>query len=163
MPVTTYPKVVLKPKRALPFFSRHPWVFSGAVKRIEGSPEPGQVVDLMASDGGFIARGLFNPHSNIKVRLYAWEESAELNEDFWSLRLDSALAFRRQLFPQANSETAYRAVFSESDGLSGLIVDRYGDFLLVQFTSLALWQRREALTNMLQEKCQPRGIWIRTE
>ena len=156
-------KIVLKPKRALPFFSRHPWVFSGAIKRIEGSPAAGDVVDLAASDGEFIARGLYNPHSNIKVRLYAWDEKAELGEDFWSVRLDSALALRRRLFPNADAQTAYRAVFSESDGLSGLIVDRYGDFLLVQFTSLALWMRRELLTRMLQEKCRPQGIWIRTE
>ncbi len=155
--------VILKPRRALPFFSRHPWVFSGAVKRIEGNPEAGDVVDLLASDGKFIARGLFNPHSNIKVRLYAWEQSAELDESFWSTRLDAALNLRWMLFPHADSETAYRAVFSESDGLSGLIVDRYGDFLLVQFTSLALWKRRDLLLNLLQEKCKPQGIWVRTE
>lgn len=159
----TRAKIILKPKRALPFFSRHPWVFSGAVKRIEGKPEPGAEVDLLASDGEFIARGLYNPHSNIKVRLYAWDAEAELDEGFWSKRLDSALALRRQLFPNADPETGYRAVFSESDGLSGLIVDRYGDFLLVQFTSLALWMRREMLTKLLQEKCQPQGMWIRTE
>src|SRR5688500_4945422 len=163
MSVPTYAKVVLKPKRALPFFSHHPWVFSGAVKRIEGSPQAGDVVDLLASDGGFIGRGLFNPHSNIKVRLYAWDESAELNDDFWSQRLDAALALRRSLFPQADNETAYRAVFSESDGLSGITVDRYGDFLSVQFTSLALWMRREILIRLLQEKLRPLGIWIRTE
>ncbi len=163
MPALTYAKVVLKPKRALPFFSRHPWVFSGAIKRIEGNPEPGDVVDLLASDGGFIGRGLFNPHSNIKVRLYAWDETAELDEDFWSHRLEAALALRQRFFPHADRETAYRAVFSESDGLSGLTVDRYGDFLLVQFTSLALWQRREVLIRLLQDKCQPSGIWVRTE
>lgn len=163
MPLLTYAKVVLKPKRALPFFSHHPWVFSGAVKRIEGNPEVGDVVDLLASDGAFIGRGLYNPHSNIKVRLYAWDQSAELNEDFWSNRLDHALALRRLLFPHADGETAYRAVFSESDGLSGLTVDRYGEFLAVQFTSLALWMRREIFINLLQEKCRPRGIWLRTE
>ncbi len=163
MPVSEYPKVVLKPKRALPFFSHHPWVFSGAVHRIEGNPQAGDVVDLIASDGAFIARGLFNPNSNIKVRLYAWEQSAEFDADFWSTRLDNAFALRRQLFPNADSETAYRAVYSESDGLSGLTVDRYGDFLSVQFTSLALWMRRELLTSLLEAKCQPKGIWIRTE
>lgn len=159
----TRAKIILKPKRALPFFSRHPWVFSGAIKRIEGNPDPGAEVDLLASDGEFIARGLYNPHSKIKVRLYAWDANADLDEAFWSQRLDSALAMRRQLFPHANQETAYRGVFSESDGLSGLIVDRYGDFLLVQFTGLGLWLRRELLTKLLQEKCQPHGVWIRTE
>ena len=163
MPVPTFPKVILKPKRALPFFSRHPWVFSGAIKRIEGSPEPGDVVDLAASDGAFIAKGLYNPHSNIKVRLYAWDEAAEFDEAFWSRRLDSALALRRQLFPNADRETAYRAVYSEADGLSGLIVDRYGEYLLVQFTSLAMWLRRDLLIGLLEEKCQPKGIWLRTE
>lgn len=163
MSALNYAKVFVKPKRALPFFSHHPWVFSGAVQRIEGDPQAGDVVDLVASDGKFIGRGLFNPQSNIKVRLYAWNETSELNVDLWSQRLDDALAMRTHLFPDANSETAYRAVYSESDGLSGLTVDRYGDFLAVQFTSLALWMRRDTFIQLLQEKCQPKGIWIRTE
>ena len=65
--------VVVKSRRALPFFSRHPWVYSGAIARIDGDPAVGDEVRLMTSRGEFIARGLFNPQSNIRVRLYRWE------------------------------------------------------------------------------------------
>src|SRR5262249_37921786 len=143
--------------------NRHPWVFGGAIARVEGNPEPGDEVIVLSSDGEFIARGLFNPHSQIRVRLYVWKEEVPLDRDFWSQQLDRAIAIRQSLFPEAGPETAYRAVFSESDGISGLIVDRYGDWLLVQFTSLALAARREIIVELLQQKLRPQGIWLRTE
>jgi 23S rRNA (cytosine1962-C5)-methyltransferase len=106
---------------------------------------------------------LFNPHSNIRVRLYDWNESGALDEAFWSDRLDRAMELRRMLFPDFNSNSAYRLVYSEGDGISGLIVDRYGDWLLVQFTSRALAERQETILRLLQEKIAPAGIWLRTE
>ena len=163
MSIDELPKVFLKPRRALPFFNRHPWVFGGAIERTQGSVEPGAEVGVYSGDGEFIARGLFNPHSQIRVRLYSWNPSVPLDRDFWSLQLDRAIAMRRSLFPDAGPESAYRLAFSESDGLSGLIVDRYGDWLMLQFTSLALAARRELLIDLLQQKLQPAGIWLRTE
>jgi 23S rRNA (cytosine1962-C5)-methyltransferase len=162
-PPTTAPRVYLKERRALPFFSRHPWVFAGAIDRIEGEPPPSAGVTLHASDGRFIAHGLFNPHSQIRVRLYSWEENESLDAEFWSRRLDSAIALRRTLYGSFEGEAGCRLVFSEADGLSGLIVDRYGDWLLVQLTSLALAERRDILLDLLEEKLRPRGIWLRTE
>jgi 23S rRNA (cytosine1962-C5)-methyltransferase len=162
-PPTTAPRVYLKERRALPFFSRHPWVFAGAIDRVEGEPQPGTVVTLHASDGRFIARGLYNHHSQIRVRLYCWEEGENLDAEFWSRRLDAAIALRKTLYRSLDGEAACRLVFSEADGLSGLIVDRYGDWLLVQFTSLALADRRDVLLDLLEAKLQPRGIWLRTE
>jgi 23S rRNA (cytosine1962-C5)-methyltransferase len=159
----TRPQVVLKSRRALPFFNRHPWVFAGAIARVDGEPGPGDVVDLRSGDGKFIARGLYNPHSNIRVRLYSWSEDAEFNDAFWSERIDRAIALRRDLYPQAASETAYRLIYSESDDLSGLVVDRYGDWLLVQMTSLALAARRDLLVELMKEKLRPAGMWLRTE
>ena len=67
------PNVVLKPRRAQPFFARHPWVFSGAIARVEGEPAPGAEVALVTEHGEFVARGLFNAQSNIQVRLYGWD------------------------------------------------------------------------------------------
>lgn len=157
------PKVVLKPRRALPFFGRHPWVFAGAVRRVEGEPQPGAEVALLTSDGEVVARGLYNPESNINVRLYSWDAERDLDEAFWSERIDRAVELRQRLFPAMGSETACRLIYSESDGLSGLIVDRYGDWLVVQFTSLALYSRRESLIRLLREKLTPAGIWLRTE
>jgi 23S rRNA (cytosine1962-C5)-methyltransferase len=162
-PPTTAPRVYLKERRALPFFSRHPWVFAGAIDRIDGEPSPGTAVTLHASDGKFIAAGLYNPHSQIRVRLYSWVEGEGLDADFWSRRLDSAIALRQTLYGQPNSENGCRLTFSEADGLSGLIVDRYGEWLLVQFTSLALADRRDMILDLLEAKLQPRGIWLRTE
>lgn len=147
----------------MPFFNRHPWVFAGAIHRVKGDPAPGAEVRLVSDDGQFIARGLFNPHSNIRVRLYGWNEEQPLDEGLWSRRLDRAIALRRRLFREFTAESACRLVSSEADELSGLTIDRYGDWLLVQFTSLALWQRREVFVRLLSEKLRPAGIWLRTE
>ena len=161
--VASLPKVVLKSRRALPFFNRHPWVFAGAVKRVEGEPEPGTEVALLSSRNEFIARGLYNPASNIRVRLYSWKEAETLDREFWSKRIDTALATRRLWEPLDHRQSAIRLVYSEGDGLSGLIVDRYGDWLCVQFTSLAIAKRSEMIVGLLQEKLQPSGIRLRTE
>ena len=157
------PQVILKPRRAQPFFARHPWVFSGAVDRIIGAPAPGDEVLLMSDRGEFVARGLFNPHSNIQVRLYSWDAEVTLDEGFWSTRIETAIRLRRDTLHICAPETACRLIFSEADGISGVIVDRYADWLLVQFTSLALATRRDLIVRLLQEKLQPAGIWLRTE
>ncbi|WP_010588302.1 class I SAM-dependent rRNA methyltransferase [Schlesneria paludicola] len=157
------PRVVLQPRKALPFFSRHPWVFRGAVSRITGDPAAGDIVRLHAHDGVFIAWGLFNPNSNICVRLYSWDESIPLTDEFWRTRIDEAIGLRKVLFPSPDSSSACRLIFSEADGLSGLTVDRYGDWLLVQLTSRALAQRQEVLLTRLREALNPKGIWLRTE
>ena len=159
----TFPQVLLKVRRALPFFARHPWVFEGAIHHIKGDPQPGDVVQLRTDRGEFIAWGLFNPDSNIVVRLYSWDENVQLDEAFWSARLDAAFSLRQEILGLTDPEGAARLVYSESDGLSGLIVDRYRDWLLVQFTSRALASRQELFVRLLQEKLQPRGIWLRTE
>ncbi len=160
------PRVIIKSRRAQPFFYRHPWVFAGAVKRIEGNASAGDVVDLYSGEGKFIARGLYNPNSNIRVRLYSWDADIDLDENFWQSRIDSALELRRSIFggsaPDPN-QSAQRLIYSEGDELSGLIVDRYGRWLMVQFTSLALYERRELILNHLRERLNPQGIWLRTE
>lgn len=159
------PRVILKPRRAQPFFSRHPWVFAGAIQRIEveggAAVEPGAEVTVHSSAGEFIARGLLNHHSNIRVRLYSWADEP-LDDVFWNERVDAAIQSRERLF-SGSSTNAYRLVFSEGDGLSGLTVDRYADWLLVQFTSLAMYRRREAIIAFLNERLKLRGIWMRTD
>jgi 23S rRNA (cytosine1962-C5)-methyltransferase len=162
-PASPLPQVVLKPRRALPFFSRHPWVFAGAIGQVVGNPEPGDEVDLLSHERQFIARGLYNPNSNIRMRLYSWNAEAALDADFWSARLDAALALRNRLIRKEGADVAQRLVYSEADGLSGLIVDRYADWLLVQLTSLALATRQDLLLTLLKDKLQPKGIWLRTE
>jgi 23S rRNA (cytosine1962-C5)-methyltransferase len=159
----TLPEVRLKPRKALPFFSRHPWVYAGAISDLDGESEPGAEVALRSAEGNFIARGLYNPHSKVRVRLYSWHEHEPLDDAFWARRLDEALALRRRLFGDFSTDSACRLVYSEADRLSGLIVDRYGEWLSVQFTSLALAQRRVLWLELLRERLQPKGIYLRTE
>lgn len=160
---TDVPTVHLKPRKALPFFSQHPWVFEGAIARIAGSPAPGSAVKLISAEGKFVAWGLFNPQSAIRVRLYSWEEAVPLDEPFWAGRIGAAIELRRRMFSGTPTERACRLVSSEGDGLSGLTVDRFGDWLLLQSTSLAISQREELVVRVFQEQLQPRGIWRRTE
>ena len=156
--------VFLKPKRAQPFFGRHPWVFAGAIERIDNSPPDGSVVDVRSSTGTFVARGLFNSRSKINVRLYSWDEAAPLDRAFFKARLEKALALRHDvLHLNAGPDAGYRVAFSEADGLSGMIVDRYAQWAAVQFTSLALAQRKEMFAEVLTELLGCRGIYLRTE
>ena len=85
-----FPRVVLLPKRARPFYGRHPWVYTGAIASVEGDPADGDVVDLVAHAGQFIARGLFNSQSKIRVRLYSWSPDVPLDEAFFRARLEAA-------------------------------------------------------------------------
>ncbi|MFK7779048.1 MAG: class I SAM-dependent rRNA methyltransferase [Gimesia sp.] len=158
------PRVTLKPRRALPFFGRHPWVFTGAISRVEGSPEPGTEVILQSDKKEFIARGLYNPNSNIRIRLYTWDEEQSLDDAFWINRLERAVELRETLGLLDQFETTgCRLVFSEADQLSGLTIDRYGEWFLVQFSSLALSLKQDLVIRFIKERFKPKGIWLRTE
>jgi 23S rRNA (cytosine1962-C5)-methyltransferase len=152
--------VLLKPKRARPFFGRHPWVLDSAVQRVEGSPADGGVVDLATHDGTFVARGLWNAASRLRVRLYAFDPAVKLDDALWRARLETAVGLRRTLGLDDRTGAA-RLVNSEGDDLSGLIVDRYGDFLAVQVTALAMAQRLETIADQLVDIVGPRGILLR--
>jgi 23S rRNA (cytosine1962-C5)-methyltransferase len=156
------PRVILRPKRARPFYGRHPWVFAGAIDAVEGAPADGAEVDLVSHTGGFIARGLYNSQSKIRVRLYCWQPDIPLDADFFRARLTSAIRLRDLLGLNAPGK-ACRLVFSEGDGLSGVTIDRYDRFLVLQFTALGLAQRRDLLADLLDELLHPAGIYLRTE
>jgi 23S rRNA (cytosine1962-C5)-methyltransferase len=156
-------RVILKPRRARPFFARHPWVFDTSIQRVEGDPAAGAEVEVLSAEGKYVARGLYNPGSTIRVRLYRWDEGP-LDESFWDSRLESSIRLREGILARgAGPQPAYRLVFSEADGLSGLTVDRYDQWLVAQFTSLALYQRREILLRRLAERTRAAGIIARTE
>jgi 23S rRNA (cytosine1962-C5)-methyltransferase len=163
----TLPEVVLRERRAQPFFGRHPWVFAGAIDRInpgsEGTPTAASIVRLISAQGQFVATGLFNSVSRIQVRLYSWQPDEVLNAEFWDRKILSAINSRKSRFDLSNPLTGCRIIFSESDQLSGLTVDLYGGFLLVQFTSLALYAHRTPILDSLQKHLKPRGVWLRTE
>lgn len=155
-------RVTIKARRARPFFARHPWVFAGSIERVEGTPAAGDEVEVVSHEGQFIARGLFNPNSAIRARLYRWDDGP-LDGNFWRGHLESAIRLRRDVLELVAPKRACRLVFSESDGLSGLTVDRYDRTLVAQFSSLALFGRRDLLIRLLAEAAEPEGIWLRTD
>ncbi len=154
------PRVLLKAKRARPFFGMHPWVYAGAIEAVEGEPRDGDVVDLTSHASNFVARGLYNSQSKIRVRLYTWNAEQALDADFFRRQLAGAIQLRRDILRLTGS---CRLVFSEADGLSGLTIDQFERWLVVQFTSLAMAMRREMFADLLTELVQPECIYLRTE
>lgn len=138
-------------------------MYATAVKTISTSIDVGTEVDVVSSDGQFVARGLYNPQSKIRARLYSWEQDVPLDAAFWQRKVRSAIELRRKLFSDGPAWKACRLIFSESDGLSGLIVDRVDDWLVVQWTSAALVTRQHEILPILIEELAPKGIWLRTE
>lgn len=156
------PSVVLKPKMVLPFYARHPWVFAGAVEKIEGSPADGGEVNLVTHTGKFVARGLYNSRSKIVTRLYCWEPDQALDASFFRKQFQTAIQLRKDLgvFKPGHG---CRLVFSEADVLSGCIVDEYDGWLSMQFTALGLANRREMLAEIVQDLTGAKGVYVRTE
>ena len=156
-------RVTLLPRRARPFFARHPWLFAGSIAGMGGPAAPGDEVIVASHEGQFIARGLFNPRSAIRVRLYRWDDEP-LDEAFWRGRIDEAVRLREGTLGLSPApDSACRLVFSEADGLSGLTVDRYGNWLVAQVTSLALFERRDLLVRLLVERTGASGVVFRTD
>jgi 23S rRNA (cytosine1962-C5)-methyltransferase len=124
--------------------------------------ECGQVVDLLDHDGNWIARGVINPGSRLRVRLYGFDSSVPISADLWRTRIDDAIA-RRRLAETFQPDGAERLVFSESDLLSGLIVDRYADCLGVQFTSGGLLRWRDDILDHLCRATEARSVMVRID
>jgi 23S rRNA (cytosine1962-C5)-methyltransferase len=137
-------------------------VFDSSIDRVVGQFAPGDQVDVVTSDGQFIARGLYNPTSTIRVRLYRWDDGP-LDDAFWSELLAKAVRLRTDTLGLGRDPSAYRLVFSEGDGLSGLTVDRYDRWLVVQFTSLALYTKRQFILERLSALTGVEGIISRTD
>jgi 23S rRNA (cytosine1962-C5)-methyltransferase len=158
----TIPRILLKARRAQPFFARHPWVYAGAIDRSEGNPQDGDEVELISHAGNFVARGLFNSQSKIQVRLYSWQPDQLLDRDFWKQRLQSAIRLREELNLRG-LQKGTRLLFSEGDLISGLTIDEYDRFLVLQFTSLGLAHQKQLFVDLLRELIDPKGIYLRTE
>jgi len=160
--MSSLPRVVIKPRRARPFFARHPWVFVTSIDRVEGDPSPGDEVIVVSYEGQFIGRGLFNHRSSIRVRLYRWDD-APIDRDFFASKIADACSTRSDLLGLGGPKSAARMVFSESDGLSGLTVDRFDRWLSVQFTSLALFEKRDWIIPELIARTEAEGVILRGE
>lgn len=153
--------VILKSGRDKPVRQRHPWLFSGAIQQIPKTSADGDIVDVAAADGTWLARGYLNRNSQIQVRILTWQDEPT-NELFWRIRIAQAIAARRVLAAGPDT-TVYRLINAESDYLPGLTVDLYGDYLVMQVGTLGIDQRKVALAELLLAESGAAGVWERSE
>jgi 23S rRNA (cytosine1962-C5)-methyltransferase len=154
--------VILK-KAADRFIKRkHPWIFSGAIEKVEGNPLNGQTVQIFTSEKKLIGNGSFSPSSQIRVRVWSFDPNETIDSDFFRKKILDASEVRKQ-FINESATNAYRIINSESDGLPGLIVDRYADFLVCQFLSSGVEFFKKTIVEILNDTFKPNGIFERSD
>jgi 23S rRNA (cytosine1962-C5)-methyltransferase len=141
------PIVRLKSDRA----PGHPWVWSAQVHKPEGRLPPGSVVEVVDSKDRFVGRGFWNGHARIALRLLSRDPAEAIDAGWIAARIGAAVALRRRLLQLDEASDAWRVVHSEGDGLSGLVVDRYADILVVEYFAAGMWKFREAIHAALLE------------
>lgn len=141
------PSLWLRPDRERSLLRRHPWVFSGAVARVEGSPAPGSTVAVRAADGTALGLAAYSPESQIRARMWTFDADATVDEGFVAAAVHAAAA-RRAALLVSDTDSA-RIVFSEADDVPGLVADRYGDTIVCQFTTVGADYWRDALADAL--------------
>jgi 23S rRNA (cytosine1962-C5)-methyltransferase len=156
------PGIILKAGREKSLLRRHPWVFSGAIERVDGAPASGDTLPVRDNAGNFLAWAAYNPASQITARVWSWRENEIIDADFFRRRIASALAARREL-NLADKSSGMRLIHAESDGLPGLIVDQYGDVLVMQIGSAGAERWRDTCADILQEMCNPACIYERSD
>lgn len=154
--------VVLKPGHVQPVWAGHPWVFAQAIDRVEGGAVRGDEVRVVDPRGALMGRGFYSPGSALAVRILVRDDKTELNGLFFRRRLERAVRLRAELGLPSDETSGYRVVHGEGDGLPGLIVDRFGDALVVQFLTFGMKQREAVLLEALEDVLSPRSIIDRT-
>lgn len=155
-------KITLKAGREKSLLRRHPWIFSGAIARVDGAPADGDTVQVCNAAGGFLAWAGYSAQSQISARVWSWIESDKIDAEFFRAWISRALAARKALHI-APSSNSMRLVHSESDGLPGLIVDQYGEVLVMQIGSAGAERWRDTCADILQELCHPLCIYERSD
>lgn len=154
--------LIIHNKRIGPILGGHPWVFSGAIVHIPDGLVSGTVVDLEDERGNFLARGYFNSYSQIAVRVLTRNPEEHIDEEFFEKVLGRALRIRES-YVLDSSTNACRLVHSENDGLPGLVVDKYGDYLSLQFHTPGMEAFKEVVVQVLERLMQPKGIYERSD
>lgn len=156
------PTLILKPGREKSLLRRHPWIFSGAVEQVTGSPRPGETVEVRDAQGNWLARAAYSPASQIRARVWTFDLEEAIDADFFRRRIQVALARRSALGLMAASD-AMRLVHAESDGLPGLVVDRYGEILVLQALTAGCELWRETLADLLLEQTGAAALYERSD
>ncbi|NLV74463.1 MAG: class I SAM-dependent rRNA methyltransferase [Chloroflexi bacterium] len=154
-------RVILLRGKERALHNRHPWVFSGAIARAPQVP-PGSLVEVHADDSTWLARGYYNRHSQIALRLLTWEPSEAIDDAFWQSRLQAAIQRRAGLYHPGQT-TALRLVYAESDALPGLIVDRYDNWLILQALTAGIDRIKQQLAEWLLALTGCRGVYERSD
>ena len=157
--MTNYGKVCLRRGEDTRIRAGADWIYDNELDWADDICKTGDVVDVLDSRMRFVARGFFSLTSKIAVRVLTRDEGTEIDESFFRARLTAAVEFRRRL----GFDNSFRAVFGESDGLPGLTVDKYGDYLSFQIVSAGMEQRKTLILRLLTELLQPKGIYERDE
>jgi 23S rRNA (cytosine1962-C5)-methyltransferase len=152
-------RITLQRNRDQRIVAGHLWLYAGELDDVKGVPEAGDLVDVHTHLGRFYGRGLFNPHSKIRVRLLTFEDEP-IDEAFWAKRLKRADALRRRVVSETN---AYRLIYGEGDLLPGLIVDRYANLLVMQTLSFGMDRRKDLLADLLNRLIKPDAIYLRND
>lgn len=155
------PALILKPGREKSLLRRHPWIFSGGIQHVDGAPVSGGTVDLLSSDRQFLARASYSPNSQIRARVWSFEEEP-IDKEFFRQRIRSSLSARRTLEIEKHSNAA-RWIYAESDRIPGLIVDRYGDVLVLQSLTAGSEFWKETLADLLLEETRLSTIYERSD
>lgn len=155
----TLSRLILKPGREKSLKRRHPWVFSGAVSKFTGTPEAGDTVEVHSADGEFLAVAACNPQSQIVARVWDWKRR-EIDADFLRGRIERALALRAHLLPTSDT---VRIAHAESDGMPGVVIDRYGEIVVLQLSSAGAMRWRDAIADAIEAVVRPKTIFERSD
>jgi 23S rRNA (cytosine1962-C5)-methyltransferase len=154
--------IILQAGREKSLLRRHPWIFSGAIECVNGAPANGDTLPVRSAQGNFLAWAAYNAGSQITARIWSWREDENIDTGFFRSRVANALALRRD-FKVADKSSGMRLIHAESDGLPGLIVDQYGDVLVMQINSAGAERWRDTCADILQELCNPTCIYERSD
>lgn len=155
-------EVILKKGKEKAVLQRHPWVFSGAIERIKGKPENGDIVHLLDAKGDFMAMGFYNGQSRVALRLLEWDGSIAVDEGWFRNKIRVAVSGRQNLLKEGVTNTC-RLVFSESDYLPGLIADKYDKHLALQVLTAGMEKMLPVILDELQQLLQPESIFDKSD
>jgi 23S rRNA (cytosine1962-C5)-methyltransferase len=141
---------------------RHPWIFSGAVEKVQGKPGAGDTVKVLDAAKNLLAQAAYSPKSQIRARVWTFDPKEEVDAAFFRNRIQRALVLREAL-PAAKHANALRLIHGESDGLPGLVVDRYADVLVVQFLAAGVERWRDPILDLLNEISGCEAIFERSD
>ncbi|MFB3894887.1 MAG: class I SAM-dependent rRNA methyltransferase [bacterium] len=152
-------QLILKKNEEKRIKAGHPWIFSNELSKVDKC-EPGEPVDVYDFRHQFIGRGYYNPHTLIAVRLLTRNKEEEINPEFFKRKINDAIKYRQQIYPL---DSSYRVVYSESDGLPGLIIDKYEKSLVLQILTAGMQKWQETVIQILVELLNPDCIYARND